>query len=440
MKRIIIGILLLLSGAAMLDAQNTIVFHDGNRTLAEEAAEVSIEADNVRYKRTAFGPDILRSKRSMLKIIYQSGVKDMFEIKNGKVIVTRIQPSASPANKDHEIFEDKNAYLQNKLNESETDNKKLLEELKNLQDKNLDLQNKNNQLELKFGGFSPERFSLLQTENARLKTELKSLQTQRQGKIKELNNEIARLKRQLAAANKQPSERTTGLNRNPTPDTVPDTVPEPDPEPEPEPEPDSAPNPNPDIVDLLNDKTVEVKVRGSDITKVELSVRRLKARNLTVRIPAGAYFVSANASAQNMVATEEKNIQLNDNQWKTVSVPAACANRPRDIPDSNDSFTVQRSSNSDELTRLMPVLNKNRAGIKTRQAAVWIITDNASFAELGTLLSNNSRAIGPVETAQAMQICSKANINIKSKRIWKDVPTILHGLPEGELKRWLSAQ
>jgi hypothetical protein len=426
MKRIIIGILLFLSGAAMLDAQNTIMFHEGNKTLAEEAVEVSIEADNVRYKRTALGPDILRPKKSMLKIIYQSGVKDMFEIKNGKVIVTRVQPPAPPVNKEAEILGEKNTYLQNKLNESETDNKKLREELKNLQDKNLDLQNKNNQLELKIGELklgelTPENFSLLQTENETLKAELKSLQTQpqtpRQGKIKELNDEIAKLKREIASAK---NGQITVPDRGGTEVR--------------------GPKPNPDIIDLLNSKAVEVKIRGNDITRVELSVRRLKAQNMNVKIPVGAYFVSANASAQNMVATEEKTLLLNNDQWKTVSIPAACANRPRDIPDSNDSFTVQRSSNSDELTRLMPVLNKTGVGIKIRQAAVWIITDNASFAELGTLLSNNTRAIGPEETAQALQICSKANINIKAKRIWKDLPAILPYLSEGELKRWLSTQ
>ena len=422
MKRIIIGIILLLSAVAMLDAQNTIVFHEGNKTLAEDAVEVAIEADNVRYKRTRLGPDILRPKKSMLKIIYQSGVKDMFEIKNGKVMVTRVQPPAPPVNKETEELGARITDLQNKLNAVETDNKKMREDLKTLQDKNLDLQNRNNQFELKLGELTPEKLNLLQSENESLREEIKNLQSQRQGKVKELNDEIARLKRQVAGENKPNLDPTT----NPTPKQ--------------RPTPTSTPNLNPDIVDLLNDKTVEVKIRGNDITKVELSVRRLKAQNLTVKIPVGAYFVSANASAQNMVGTEEKTLRLDDDQWKTVSISAACANRPRDIPDSNDSFTVQRSSKSDELTRLMPVLNKAGVGIKIRQAAVWIITDNADYADLGTLISNNSRAIGPEETTQAMRICSKANINIKSKRIWKDRQTILQLLSDGDLKRWLASQ
>jgi hypothetical protein len=140
-----------------------------------------------------------------------------------------------------------------------------------------------------------------------------------------------------------------------------------------------------------------------------------------------------------MVATGEKKAYLTTDKWQNISMPAACANRPKDIPGDDDSFSIQRSPNQEELVLLMPVLNKSGAGTTTKQAAVWIITDNADYDDLGILVSDpgNVRAIGPESTARAMKICAEAGIDITLKKIWEDRKIILSGLPEGELKNWL---
>jgi|GEM_PF-4643882 len=192
-----------------------------------------------------------------------------------------------------------------------------------------------------------------------------------------------------------------------------------------------------DIVDLIENKIVEVEVQGRDITYVNVNVRKLVDYPVSVRIPVGSYFVSANTSSQNMVATAEKKVRLTGEGWQNVSVSAACANRPKNIPDSKDRFTVTRSPHQAELAKLMPVLEKANVGTTTKQAAVWIITDNASYNDLGILVSGNGRAIGARETAHAMKICSEAGIDITKKRIWADRNTILEKLSEGSLKSWL---
>lgn len=192
-----------------------------------------------------------------------------------------------------------------------------------------------------------------------------------------------------------------------------------------------------DIVDLLENNIIEIEIQGGDITYVNTRIRRLVTYPVKVRIPVGSYFVSANTSSQNMVGTAEKKISLITDNWQNISVPAACANRPKNIPDSKDRFTVTRSPHQAELAALMPVLDKAKAGTTTKQAAVWIITDNANYSELGILVSGNTRAIGPTDTARAMQICSEAGIDIRKKRIWSDKQTILEKLPDGSLKNWL---
>jgi len=200
-----------------------------------------------------------------------------------------------------------------------------------------------------------------------------------------------------------------------------------------------------DIVDLIREGKIEVESHGSGIESVSLRVRRRVPRALTVNIPVGSFMVSANPSAQNMVTTSSAVVRLNNDEWYDVSPAAACANRPLDIPGDEDKFAVQRSPHQQELARLMPVLGQAGADTETRQAAVWIVTDDADYDDLGTLVSSTfgiggSRVINELEAARAMKICADAGIDITGKRIWNDRQEILKGLSDPELKKWLAAK
>lgn len=202
-----------------------------------------------------------------------------------------------------------------------------------------------------------------------------------------------------------------------------------------------------DIVDLVREKKIEIETSGSGIKSVGVRIRKLVPYPITVRVPVGSYFVSSRQSAQNMVTTAETKTRITGDDWRSLSVPAACANRPRDIPGRGDTFTVQRSPHQEELARLMPVLDKAGVSFETRQAAVWIVTDNASYADLGILVSRSqfqafggTRTIREPETARAMKICEEAGIDVTKKRIWYDRKTVLNGLPDGEIKTWLQTK
>jgi hypothetical protein len=204
-------------------------------------------------------------------------------------------------------------------------------------------------------------------------------------------------------------------------------------------EPYSAQSGEYDIVELIENNIIEAEISGGDITYVNLRIRRLVPYPVNVLVPVGSFFVSENPSAQNMVATGEKKVRLTAGNWQNVSMPVACANRPKDIPGSSDKFGVQRSPNQEELAQLMPALNKSGASTTVKQAAVWIITDNADYDDLGILVNSpgNVRAIGPEAAARAMKICADAGISITAKNIWRDRETIASKLPAGELKNWL---
>jgi outer membrane protein assembly factor BamD (BamD/ComL family) len=200
-----------------------------------------------------------------------------------------------------------------------------------------------------------------------------------------------------------------------------------------------------DIVDLLAERKIEIESNGGGIQSVNVRIRRLVSYPLTVRVPVGTYFVAANQSSQNMVITAESKTRLKGDDWRSLPLSAACANRPKGIPNSKDTFTVQRSSNQAELTALMPVLDRANASFPVRQAAVWIVTDNASYSDLGILTSRpansgfgGGRTIRHSDAAAGMKICSESGIDIKRKQIWHDKNSILSELPDGDLKQWLN--
>jgi len=202
-----------------------------------------------------------------------------------------------------------------------------------------------------------------------------------------------------------------------------------------------------DIVDLLDKCMIEVEPAGSGIESVAVKVRRLVPYGVTVKVPVGTFFVSEKPSTQNMVATSECEETLTTDEWTTLSVPAACANHSRDVPGFTDRFTVQHSAHSLDLVRLMPVLDGAQVSYGVRQAAVWIVTDNVNYANLGRLVrraswmpTGGSPVIRHYEAAQAMKICDEAGIEITQKAIWQDRATIINGLQDTDLKIWLETK
>ena len=197
------------------------------------------------------------------------------------------------------------------------------------------------------------------------------------------------------------------------------------------------------IIEALNQGKIEVKVTGSGIKSVNLKMKRLVDHLLKIFAPVGTYFV-CHGSAQNMVSRTQKVVDLTNDEWLSVNIDAACANRSRNIPDSDESFDIQESPHQEDLKKLMPVLGKARVSFGVEQAAVWIVTDNADYSDLGTLVERSmfqiyggTRVIKEYEAARAMRICDQAGIDITSKAIWKDRKKILEGLKDKGLSSWL---
>src|SRR5258708_363160 len=57
-----------------------------------------------------------------------------------------------------------------------------------------------------------------------------------------------------------------------------------------------------------------------------------------------------------------------------------------DVPTEENQFIVEASPKQQELQVLLPLANSAGGSFETVQAAVWIITDNADYEGLGTLV------------------------------------------------------
>lgn len=205
-----------------------------------------------------------------------------------------------------------------------------------------------------------------------------------------------------------------------------------------------------DIADLLDEGKIEVTGHGRDIRYFTAKIRRRATGPIGVAIPAGTYFVSADASVQNMIVTRPGSLVLTTDDWQEVNLDVACANRPRKIPAYGNTFTLGRSPQRDEFAKLMPVLENAKPSHATRQAAVWIVTDNANYAELGILQtqiqthvripgqSQTRRSILEEQAVEAMKLCADAGIDITAKNIWRDRELIYRFLhKEHALAEWL---
>jgi hypothetical protein len=211
--------------------------------------------------------------------------------------------------------------------------------------------------------------------------------------------------------------------------------------------PQTAPEPRADsgedINDLLARHKVDARVVGSGIERVSVRLRRTRPEVAAVMIPVGTYFVAANSASQNMISTEAYSTQLADDDWVVATVPAACANKPLNVPGEKDSFSIRRAPEQAELATAIRALHAAHASYSVVQAGVWIVTDNASYDGMGTLVRQPSgkRVIGPADAAQAMKILDSAGIAIKRRAIWQHDRHRLAGiLVEQPVAEWLRSK
>ena len=195
---------------------------------------------------------------------------------------------------------------------------------------------------------------------------------------------------------------------------------------------------------LAKRRLLDVEVIGGGITQARLRMRKLTEGPLQVVIPVGTLFRPGSAGVQSMVSTGEISEVLENSEWQTLDAPVACANRPLTVPGRTIKLNPEALPRSHELTRAVQAVTLFSDSIEVRQAAVWIITDNSNFAELGALGGRRAgdpgrggRLISADDAALALKLMQDAGVSTQGRRIWQSRLYMIGEVRDPTLRQWL---
>lgn len=181
-----------------------------------------------------------------------------------------------------------------------------------------------------------------------------------------------------------------------------------------------------DIYEAYRDGKVDIEVRGDGIEHVNGRVtRKAGTKPMVVRIPPGTLFEANSGGVQNMVVTDGTTVDLTTSRSAAFTAAVACSDLHLSVPGEGDRFAVGRlPERKAEVVKFFPVANRAGVSYETKQAGVWIVTDDANYNGLGILvggfLGGGPRAINEDEAASAMMLLEKSGIDVSSRSIWSD--------------------
>lgn len=212
------------------------------------------------------------------------------------------------------------------------------------------------------------------------------------------------------------------------------------------------------IYNLTAYDLLDVVAQGDTYKTARITMTRTIDEEIHVVIPAGTFLAARLTGVQDMVVTHTVEIDLTDNEPVEVIVRTASLESQASIPVSVNRFAVFDRFSS-PLTNLMAVVGDSDLEFDTIQAAVWIVTDNCDWEEMGFLREVDGEIIGYTREVEdeddedkdegvrlideediirAMIQVENAGIDIRRKHIWMDHVAILENLPSGDLLEWLN--
>jgi hypothetical protein len=197
------------------------------------------------------------------------------------------------------------------------------------------------------------------------------------------------------------------------------------------------------IVDLVEHGTVTFKITSGAINELGLEVQNTTDRTLKIDIPSGTYFVNADSKSQNMVVRHTTNASVQPKGRVDIQLEAACANLHLTEPTQENTFTIQRLPKPPELTKIIDQISSAGVNYPVEQAAIWIVTDDATYDELGMLVEGSrfgTSMIRENDAVRAMMLVEKAGLSIRGHAISRDLIQFMGKVTESDLSVWLSSQ
>jgi hypothetical protein len=144
-----------------------------------------------------------------------------------------------------------------------------------------------------------------------------------------------------------------------------------------------------------------------------------------------------------MVVRHPASASIQPNGQVDIQLEAACANLHLTEPTREDTFTIQRTPKTPELTEILDKLNSAKVDYPVEQAAIWIVTDDATFDELGMLVEGSrfgTSIINENDAVRALMLLDEAGLYIHGYAIWGARMQLIGKVSEPDLTAWLDNQ
>jgi hypothetical protein len=163
------------------------------------------------------------------------------------------------------------------------------------------------------------------------------------------------------------------------------------------------------LLEAVSKELVRFSAHGNNIESSTIRIENVSDMKLHLIIPAGTYLSANSNSYQNMILTSPRDIVVDAGRTYSGRVNTACMNMYRDIPGSSNTFGIAQHADNHLLTKVIKRLNEGNYKFSIIQAAVWIVTDNASSSGVSILQNQNrQRIISSDDYQQALSIVNEA--------------------------------
>ncbi len=197
-----------------------------------------------------------------------------------------------------------------------------------------------------------------------------------------------------------------------------------------------------DFQELWTGEKIELVASSLNNREIIIRVQRKSMRPLTVSIPAGTSFVSDEDSQPSLVSIEDSAIRLSTSRWYSIAVPVVCLSTDCPKLGVDNRFTIHPNLSSPIDSGLIGAINRSDLPYSTKQAVVWIATEDPGYSKLSStalLKENGSSHVGQIDqhaALVAMRIYDSAGLDITQKNIWRDRYRLISNDKDLDLTQW----
>ena len=177
-----------------------------------------------------------------------------------------------------------------------------------------------------------------------------------------------------------------------------------------------------------------VKIVGSSIKELQIITAPIKNEPCII-IPAGTVLDSKNVSVQDLIVTKTDTIcyeGVRTGFYAVSNIQTACLEMDKDAPNYNDTtYNILNITSDSELNCVVNYCDIEDCPYPVKQAAVWILTNNANLKDMFKLREGFSSSwqsddrpviINENSVQEAIKILKKCGVDILNRRISKDFP------------------